>query len=127
VYSLADPLHPVQIQDLLLAGPRTATAGGPLIANVFEIALDPSGRYLYAITQANDPAFPQGNQLHTLTVAADGTLTERTPPVVFSQTDVPANAHPQGLVAVPVGGRGGTWFTESHFGNDFDGPTWSRR
>jgi 6-phosphogluconolactonase len=127
VYSLADPLHPVQIQDLPLGGPRTATAGGPLVANVFEIALDPSGRYLYAITQATDPAFPQGNQLHTLAVAADGTLTERTPPVVFSQTDVPANAHPQRLVAVPAGGRGGNWFTGSHFGNDLDGPAQSHR
>ena len=47
----------------------------------------------------------RGTRLHTLTVAADGTLTERTPPVVFSQTDVPANAHPQGLVAIPVAPR----------------------
>jgi 6-phosphogluconolactonase (cycloisomerase 2 family) len=106
VYSLADPLHPVQIQDLPLGGPRGAGAGGGPVANAFEIALDPTGRYLYAVTQSTDPAFPQGNQLHTLSVARDGTLTERTPPVIFSQSDVPANAHPQGVAAVATGGRG---------------------
>ena len=122
VYSLADPLHPVQIQDLPLGGARTATPGGPLIANAFEIALDPSGRFLYAVTQATDPAAPQGNQLHTLTVAADGTLTEQAPPVVLSPGDVPANAHPQGLVAVAVSRRGRDLFTGSHFGDGVDGP-----
>ncbi len=100
VYSLADPLHPVQIQDLSLGGPRGATSAGKPIANAFEIALDPSGRFLYAVSQSTDPSFPQANQLHTLTVARDGTLTERTPPVIFSQSDVPANAHPQGLAVI---------------------------
>lgn len=107
VYSLADPLHPVQIQDLPLGGPRGSTATGLPVANAFEIALDPTGRFLFAVTQSTDPAFPQGNQLHTLTINRDGTLAERTPPVVFSPADVPANAHPQGLAVVATHpGRG---------------------
>jgi 6-phosphogluconolactonase (cycloisomerase 2 family) len=105
VYSLADPLHPVQIQNLPLAGPHSATGTGSQTAS-FEIALDPTGRYLYAIGQSTDPSFPQGNQLHTLTVAGDGTLTEQIPPVIFSQADVPANAHPQGLAVVAARGHG---------------------
>lgn len=104
VFSLADPLHPVQIQELQLGGPR-ANATGAGRANVFEIALDPTGRFLFAVTQSTDPAFPQGNQLHTLSVARDGTLSEPLTPVVFATTDVPANAHPQGLAVVHLGGR----------------------
>jgi 6-phosphogluconolactonase (cycloisomerase 2 family) len=112
VYSLADPLHPVQIQDLKLDGPR-ALNGTPTSphANVFEIALDPTGRYLYAVTQSSDPSFPQGNQLHTLAIARDGTLTEPNAPVIFSPNDVPANAHPQGIAVVRLG----------HHRTDFDG------
>ncbi len=102
VFSLAAPLHPVQIQELPLGGPRGAP-GGPQ-TNLFEITLDPTGKYLFAVTQSTDPAFPQGNQLHTLRVARDGTLTEPLAPVVFSQADVPANAHPQGVVVVSLPG-----------------------
>jgi 6-phosphogluconolactonase (cycloisomerase 2 family) len=105
VYSLADPLHPVQVQELELRGPR-GTPDGPR-TSVFEIALDPTGRFLYAVTQATDPSFPEGNQLHTFQVARDGTLTERVAPVIFSQADVPANAHPQGVEVVQIGG--GRW------------------
>ena len=100
VYSLADPLKPVQIQELPLGGPRGVTATGGQIADVFEIELDPTGRFLYAIGQTTDPNFPRGNQLHTLAVARDGTLTEKVKPVIFATKDVPANAHPQGLAAV---------------------------
>lgn len=102
VFSLADPLHPVQIQELALGGPR-GTPGGPR-TNVFEIALDPTGKYLYAVTQSTDPSFPQGNQLHTLRVARDGTLSEPLAPVVFSPDDVPVNAHPQGVAVVQLRG-----------------------
>ena len=104
VFSLADPLHPVQIQELALGGPR-GTPGGPQTI-VFEIALDPTGKFLFAVTQSTDPAFPQGNQLHTLRVARDGTLSEPLAPVIFSPADVPANAHPQGVEVVQLrGGR----------------------
>lgn len=123
VFSLADPLYPVQIQDVPLGGPRGATPAGRPIANAFEIALDPSGKYLYAVSQSTDPAFPQGNQLHTLAVARDGTLSERTAPVVFSQADVPANAHPQGLAVVAArDSRGGERFAAFDLGDDGDGP-----
>ncbi len=106
VYSLADPLHPVQIQELTLRGPHLPPGGtGNSQSLVFEIALDPSGRSLYAVNQSTNPAFPQGNQFHALTVARDGTLTESAAPIVFSQADVPANAHPQGVAVVTRRGR----------------------
>ena len=101
VFSLADPLHPVQIQEFLLGGPRGTAGTGQAFA--YEIALDPTGKFLYAISQSTAPAFPQGNQLHTLKVARDGTLSEPLAPVIFSTRDVPANAHPQGLAVVALG------------------------
>lgn len=102
VYSLADPLHPVQIQDLVLGGPHSATGTGYQTA-VFEIALDWTTRSLDVIGQSSDPTFPQGNQLHSLTVARDGTLTENTGPIILSGAEVPADAHPQGLAVVATG------------------------
>ena len=102
VFSLANPLAPVQIEDVQLGGPRSSPAGAN--TNVFEITLDPTGRFLYAVTQSTDSSnFPQGNQLHTLSVARDGTLSEPLAPVILSVTDVGANAHPQGVVAVQPG------------------------
>lgn len=131
VYSLADPLHPAQVQEFQLGGPRSLTADptGPR-AFAFEIALDPTGRTLYALSQASDPAFPQGNQLHALAVARDGTLSEPTGPVIFPQGLVPADAHPQGVAVVGPGGRdrddgwadrgpGVAWFDA---GDPADGP-----
>ncbi|QJW98890.1 lactonase family protein [Frigoriglobus tundricola] len=113
VYSLADPLHPVQIENFQLGGPRAlnGTATSPK-TNSFEIALDPTGRYLYAVTQSTDPSFPQGNQLHTLQIARDGTLTEPNAPVIFPQGLVPADAHPQGLAVVQL--------RDHHHGHDHD-------
>lgn len=121
VYSLADPLHPVQIQNFDLGGPRTlnGTAGSPQ-AFAFEIALDPTGRYLYALSQASDPSFPQGNQLHTLAVARDGTLTEPSAPVIFAAGEVPANAHPQGVAVVRLGGEHRRGHDPFWFGDDAD-------
>lgn len=103
VFSLADPLHPVQIQELKLGGPRGTPGGAQTF--VFEIALDPTGKFLFAVSQSTDPSFPQGNQLHTLRLARDGTLSEPLAPIIFSQKDVPANAHPQGLAIVQINGR----------------------
>jgi hypothetical protein len=109
----------VQIQDFQLGGPRAATAA-------FELALDPTGRYLYAVSQSTDPSFPQGNQLHTLAVARDGSLTEPHAPVILSASAVGADAHPQGVAVVEIGERhhgrhdhrGHDWFG---FGIDTDG------
>jgi 6-phosphogluconolactonase (cycloisomerase 2 family) len=108
VYSLADPLHPVQIQEFSLGGPHIGP-GGTVQTAAFELALDPSGRSLQVISQSTSPtgSFPQGNQLHVLSVARDGSLSVPSGPIVFSTADVPANAHPQGIavVANPGGGR----------------------
>jgi 6-phosphogluconolactonase (cycloisomerase 2 family) len=110
VFSLADPLHPVQVQEFALGGPLAppgAPAGQRQTAD-FQIALSPDGRYLYVVNQSTSATgtFPQGNQLHVLAVARDGTLSEPHGPVIFSQADVPTIAHPQG-VAVVGGVRGG--------------------
>jgi 6-phosphogluconolactonase (cycloisomerase 2 family) len=101
VFSLADPLHPVLIQEFFLGGPHIGPGGTVQTAD-FELALDPSGHSLYVINQSTSAtgAFPQGNQLHVLSVARDGTLSEPTGPIVFATTDVPADAHPQGLAVV---------------------------
>ena len=87
VYSIAgdNALHPVQIQEFSLKGPKLPAGGtGAIQSNAFEIALDPAGTTLFAVSQSTNPAFPQGNQLHALTVARDGTLTEPTGPTILS-------------------------------------------
>jgi 6-phosphogluconolactonase (cycloisomerase 2 family) len=111
VYSLADPLHPVQVQELFLGGPLTppgSPAGTPRQTAVFQVAVDPSGRFVYAISQntSADGSFQQGNQLHVLSVARDGTLSEPTGPTVFAPAAVPGTAHPQGIAVVPRPGKG---------------------
>jgi 6-phosphogluconolactonase (cycloisomerase 2 family) len=111
VYSLADPLHPVQIQDFQLGGPKSSS---------FEIRIDPNGRYLYAVAQASNPSAPQGNQLHVLAIARDGTLSEPNGPVIFPQGDVPANAHPQGVAVVQLHERDRDRFDGFGFGIDLD-------
>jgi 6-phosphogluconolactonase (cycloisomerase 2 family) len=107
VFSLADPLHPVQIQEFSLGGPHVGPGGTVQTAD-FELALDPSGHSLYVISQSTSAtgAFPEGNQLHVLSVARDGTLSEPTGPIVFPTADVPADAHPQGIVVVANPGGG---------------------
>jgi hypothetical protein len=104
VFSLADPLHPVEIQEFSLAGPY-APAGSPpgtLETNAFQIALSPDGHTLYAISQNTSPtgSFADGNQLHSLSVAANGTLSEPNGPVLLSTAGVPGDAHPQGIAVV---------------------------
>jgi DNA-binding beta-propeller fold protein YncE len=105
VYSLADPLHPVQLQELFLGGPLTppgSPTGTPRQTAAFQVAVDPSGRYVYAISQNTSPdgSFQQGNQLHILSVGRDGTLSEPNGPILFAPGDVPGTAHPQGIAVV---------------------------
>lgn len=104
VFSLADPLHPAQVQEFHLAGPLTgpSSPAGKLDTNAFQLAVDPSGKSLYVINHsvAANHDFPEGNALHTLAIAADGTVSEKVAPVIFSTTHVPATAHPQGLAIV---------------------------
>jgi 6-phosphogluconolactonase (cycloisomerase 2 family) len=102
VFSLADPLHPVQIQEFSLGGPHSPPGSSALETNVFQLALSPDGHTLYAISQSTDPtgSFADGNQLHTLSVSAAGTLSEPTGPVILSTAGVPGDAHPQGIAVV---------------------------
>ncbi|HEV3340851.1 MAG TPA: beta-propeller fold lactonase family protein [Pirellulales bacterium] len=104
VFSLADPLHPVQIQEFKLGGPHAPPGSPPgtLESNVFQLAVSPDGRTLYAVSQSTNPtgSFPDGNQLHILSVAADGTLSEPHGPVLLSAAGVPGDAHPQGIAVV---------------------------
>ncbi len=109
VFSLADPLNPVEIQEFKLGGPQ-APSGAPAGERdtaAFQLALDPSGHSLYVIGQSTSPTlnFPQGNQLHMLKVGHDGKLSEPTGPIVFPASLVPANARPQGLAVVGSEGR----------------------
>ncbi len=110
VYSLADPLHPVQLQELFLGGPQTPPGSAPGTArevSVFQVAVDPSGRFVYAISQNTSPngTFQEGNQLHILAVAHDGTLTEPNGPVILPGDSVPGTAHPQGIAVVAGVGK----------------------
>jgi 6-phosphogluconolactonase (cycloisomerase 2 family) len=104
VFSLADPLRPVEVQNFALGGPQ-APPGSSRQTAVFQVAVDPSGRFLYAVNQNTSPTgtFSEGNQLHVLPIAADGTLSEPSGPTVFTQFGVPGNAHPQGIAVVPRG------------------------
>jgi 6-phosphogluconolactonase (cycloisomerase 2 family) len=111
VYSLADPLHPVQVQELFLGGPLAppgSPPGSPRQTAVFQVAVDPSGHFLYAVNQNTSPTgtFSEGNQLHVLRIGSDGTLSEPNGPAVFTQFGVPGNAHPQGIALVPRPGGG---------------------
>jgi 6-phosphogluconolactonase (cycloisomerase 2 family) len=116
VYSLADPQHPVQIQELFLGGPLTppgSPPGTPRQTTVFQVAVDPSGRFVYAVGQNTSATgtFSEGNQLHVLAVGSDGTLSEVSGPAVLTAFGVPGNAHPQGIAVVPRSGgddHGGT-------------------
>jgi 6-phosphogluconolactonase (cycloisomerase 2 family) len=113
VYSLANPLHPVLLQELFLGGPQAPPGSPPRTPHqtaVFQVAVDPSGRFVYAINQntSANGTFQKGNQLHILAVAPDGTLSEPTGPILFATGDVPGIAHPQGIAVVAgVGGGHG--------------------
>jgi DNA-binding beta-propeller fold protein YncE len=113
VFSLANPLKPVQIQEFSLGGPQNST-GDPTAAREttdFEFSLDPSGKTLYVIDHQTDAAgtFPQGNALHVLTVAADGTLSESASSPVFLPANIPAGADPQGVAVIAAKSIGGIW------------------
>lgn len=62
-----------------------------------ELSLDPSGSYLYVVSHRNDPDLTHTNVnfVHTLPIAADGTVSEPTAATVLN---VSTGAHPHGML-----------------------------
>ena len=58
VFSLANPLQPVQIQEFVLGGPQNSSGSSDAARETtdFEFALDPSGNTLYVIDHQTDAA-----------------------------------------------------------------------
>jgi 6-phosphogluconolactonase (cycloisomerase 2 family) len=110
VVSRANPLQPVLIQTIQLAGLQRPVGDpvGPPLTNPFQSSLDADGRHLYVVNHQTAPGnvFPQGNALHTLNVGADGRLSEPTPPIVFDPADVPPAANPRGVLVLSATGVG---------------------
>ena len=106
VFSLAELRVPELVQVHLLAGPRHAVGfdrrKGEFNTVARQVAIDPTGQRLYVVNQehSTEVEFPEGNQLHVLNIGSDGLLSEPTGPIIFDTDDVPANAHPQGVVPI---------------------------
>ncbi len=67
------------------------------------LELDPTASFLYVVnhepTLTND--YPQGDAVHILRVAPNGTITETAgSPLILPQSAVPARAHPKGVVVL---------------------------
>jgi DNA-binding beta-propeller fold protein YncE len=103
VYSLANPLKPTLVQEFYLKGPTTLytdrTATGPTSQD-FQFSFDPTGKYIWLVNHTVDDNFQQGNQLHTLEVAANGTLSEANGPQFFPASLVTGLTHIQGIAVV---------------------------
>ena len=80
--------EPIEIQKVTLKGQ----------ANAYQIALDPSGKFFYVVTQRNSADLPDSaNALHVLSVDGDGLLSEiASSPTVLP---VPEGTRPQGVIA----------------------------
>jgi DNA-binding beta-propeller fold protein YncE len=91
VFDLANPLDPKQIQTLTFQTP----------GNPWNAAVDPGGKYLWVITPRDTLKVPEGegNTIHTMSIGADGKLTEvQGSP---AKLPVPSTANPQGLAVMP--------------------------
>lgn len=77
VYDLSDPETPVEIQNFVLAD----------TGNVLQFSLSSDEGSLYALSTRGDASIPegQGNELHTLTIARDGRLTEAVAPTLIAE------------------------------------------
>lgn len=101
-YDATSPLAPVEDQHLLLKNPGPSYMNGmgmPVpTSQAFQEALTPDGKFLYVVSQHTNPDFSvaNGNMLHALTVAADGSLAEAGTPVALP---VDTHTRPWGLVA----------------------------
>jgi len=90
VYDLSNPLKPVQIQEVNMAG----------LGNATQFEITPDDAYIYAISSRASAKIPdgQGNALHILKVAGDGTLDEiAKSPILFQ---LPDGVRPQGVAIV---------------------------
>jgi DNA-binding beta-propeller fold protein YncE len=104
VFSLADALHPKQIQEFALGGPQNI-ANDPTAAKQtadFEFALDPSGKSLYVIGHETTAGFANGNAVHALSIAADGTLSENSGPSFLPASLAAVGARPDGIATVAL-------------------------
>ena len=86
VYDTSDAAYPVEIQTFTMEG----------VGNGFQEGLSVDEKSLYVISQRASASFPtgQGNLIHSLSIGADGTLSETAPPVIFH---LPAGVRPQGV------------------------------
>ena len=106
VFSIAaDPLHPVHIQNLALAGPKAASYDFNVTASLwdttpFQLQTSPDGGFLYVLNHEESASGnATGNALHILKRAADGKLTEiPSSPLIFPAAEIANNAHPLGVL-----------------------------
>ncbi len=111
VFSLANPLQPVQIQQFALDGPQAppGSPSGTIESDTFQVALSPDGSTLYVVNHdfgSPTLSFADGNQLHVLSVAANGMLSEPNGPVLLDTTGVvPGDALAQGIAVVVARGH----------------------
>ena len=91
-FDIENPRDPVQIQDLPFMEP----------GNAWNLQLDPSDKFLFAISPRAVPAVPlgMGNLQHVMSIGPDGLLTEVGPP---TKLPVPDDATPFGLAVVAPG------------------------
>jgi 6-phosphogluconolactonase (cycloisomerase 2 family) len=117
VFSIANPLKPVFVQNFALGGPQTPLPSGTPEAfgsttAPTDLAVDPAGKFLYVVNHETcaDPLIASGfnsancllgNSIHILQINSDGTLTETAgSPFIFPPSVVPTNTHPKGLVVL---------------------------
>ena len=102
VYDISSPLNPVNLQylDLKNSGPfYDVPMMGPFTTSeCFHEELSPDEKFLYVISQHTNPDFSipgNYNYLHTLTIRADGQVSEPSEPL---QIPVDKTVRPQGVV-----------------------------
>jgi DNA-binding beta-propeller fold protein YncE len=111
VFSLKNPLAPAFVQEFTLAGPTNSK--GVEASNDFQFSFDPGGKYIWIVSHTTDSTFQAGNQLHTLVVAGNGTLSEPNGPQILPANWVPASADPQGIAVVTPEGYYGGYASQS--------------
>ncbi len=107
VYSIAaDPLHPVLVQTVNLAGTKNPvdfnTIGTFFDTTPFQLQVSPDGKFLQVVNhETSNPTGGNltGNALHTLKIGAGGLLTEApSSPLTLPPNEEPMNGHPLGVV-----------------------------